>query len=303
MLNPGALAIIVPVILWVIACVVVLIVPGPRTLTYVNALTEEITYSVINPELSAFSATGVLIDTSADGQETQSGCTMHRFMPGLHSRMAYQLHPNGMLVVAETRRDAGSKPTGEPSRILLVRTRHTANAPDATPCQHHGTLRLPVLGPTRIGGNGEFRLLHGQFGVYGRSILDGSLYPTSGRLLPIPPHSTVISGSLSSDNAQTLHNEDSMTGTAILEADGLNIRLTTDSDQLQLLSPSAGAATVPIKVRNFSRLFDDPAILTMQAYFFLLLFLLQRASSIASWVRARQTTPGENNTSHGEKSA
>ena len=288
----------------------------PRTLTSIEARSEYVSFSVINPELAILYAQGLRIVSWPDGQ-LDNQCAQGAFLPDVGSRVSYQRIGDQALSISVDGKGKLRKSSNEvlpfDGELILMVDCLCADALIAN--------RLPVWGPGQIGSAFSMRsdgpsptLLNGTLDVFGRT-MDMPLWGGAGAIyaaiddMAIPPGSVIQTDAAATyrEGADTPDPEAAMFGFVELsDASGLAVSISTESPQLSITPPGARADSSRVDLSLFVQVLNDPVFLKIQL-FFVLAFVLwpalmdainlahSRAGETNNLDRAGSKTSGVNN--------
>lgn len=269
---------------------------GPRTFAVIQANSEYLRYRVFNTQLASFPVDGFRIGLSND-VKLEGQCLSGNLEPRLDGAVEYIRQSGGELIVTLEGGGITSSGVSMPGPTSLVAD------PDCAPST---TSMLPVWGPGQVGNTFTVRsdgfgpiLLSGALEVFGRTIdlgwlgRGGAVYSASAEPMTIPP-----GGWLWTDGGETGGDkglppeEAALFGYVDVHAEqGLNVHVTTESPQLQIIAPGGRLEPGRIEIGLFAQALNDPNIL--RAQFALLIFLLLLPIMIDLVALATSKEPGD----------
>lgn len=250
---------------------------GPRTFAVIQANSEYLRFRVFNTQLASFPVDGFRVGLSDDGN-LEGLCLTGMLEPRLDGVVEYIRQSDRELIVTLEAGGITSSGVSMQGPTSLVADPSCAQSPIAM---------LPVWGPGQVGDIFTVRsdgfgpiLLSGALEVFGRTIdlgwlgQGGAVYAASSEPMTIPPGGWLWTDGGDAGDLHGLPPEESaLFGYVDVHAEqGLNVHVTTESPQLQIIAPGGRLEPGRIEIGLFAQALNDPNIL--RAQFALLIFLL-----------------------------
>jgi hypothetical protein len=289
----------------------ILRLPSAPTISVVHAISEQVSFTVLSPEMARLRLPGFSVrteisaapgrratatGTSATSLQAQKPlCPGGILEPAIGTRIIYRRIGEGPMRIILDRAD--DKPVGEfkgqaqpVSRELLRASWLTL---EAEGCEGAVAERFPIHGIAEVGD--ELRpetqinepssapLLEGSLQVFGRTIDVMSLgRDKRSRLydvaeMTIPPGSRVVEAPPQGvdKSAEARRTASPWSGFALIDDSALQVELTTEAQALAIYRPGGGIEPEIFGVDLFAQLTNDPNVIWLQAVGACLLIMIQ----------------------------
>ena len=303
---------------------VLLLMPPVPSIAVLTATVESMTYRVVIPEMARVSLRGYALsfeapvtdlgfggDRTVKSQTTTKAlCLEGLVTPAPGTLITYERFSDDPIAV-ELRRDDG-KPVGvlditkgvlpdaarKASWLRLVAKDDDDDSKSPLTCSGTPMTRLPIYGIADIGSEirpllaGEKAssgtLLDGTLDIFARTIdfralnKEPRIYPATSSSITIPPGSKITVSD--PDERQK-----PWVGFAMPDAAngvGLDVRLTTEANNISIVRPGVGLTPEVISVGLFTQLVNDPTLIAAQVVIALLFAIFEMLGSATSWFRS-----------------
>lgn len=273
----------------------------PATLAVIEGQTEYLSYRSFNPELSKFSANGFRVSFAAD-EHLEGTCLEGTIAPDVDARISYTKRRGEALALHMDGKGGEIRKTSETVKFQADIALFADPA-----CGERAVRKLPVWGPGRIGDAFTVRedgiaptLLSGNLSLFGRTVNLGwlgqgnQLYPASSQSFALPPGGWLWTDGTPSSGDKVSPEQAALFGFVEVEDEGaLAMRLSTETPHLQIVAPGGRMEPDRIEIGMFVQILNDPNILKLQLFIFILFFLLPIVSDLVNVARSNPNQKNE----------